>query len=272
MRSFIPCLGALLLLAPLPASSADLQVVAEPGVKVWLNGRYKGRATSQEGGRFFEKLPPGHFVVKAQKEGHRAQKKSGRLSRGLTTTVEFAFKAATKRRATRPQKKKRSKRQRRAGLRVRSAPPSPPADIHLDGQWIGRTPLTLQNVTAGAHRLELRRRDQMLAADLDLQPGARARVKGHFLQGEVLDETRGEKVVVASRRATPGASVGADALDSTSPRPLELQAGGGWRVRYEGQPDSDADARLRLEFNPKQKTITVFLGDRHPGVPIDDLK
>ncbi len=242
----------LLLLIVAPAAAEDLQVVAEPGLKVWLNGRYRGVTTLDEGGRFFEGLPPGHFVVKVEKSGRPPQIREGSLRRGSTAIVEFSFPdnappvvAAT------------------ASLRVRAAPASPPATVLIDGEEVGRTPVTLGGLPPGSHALELRRRGQVLRSRVKLDAGRRGQVKGHFLHKKVVDETAGGGVVEADR----GPVLTSDQLSQSRG---ELEAAG-WRVRYgkeHGAPENDP--ALRLEFDPERKTITVVVGPRPTG--IDDLK
>ena len=232
--------AATLLLSGAPAGAAELQVVAEPGVDLWLNGRHRGTTTAAEGGRLFTGLPAGTFALKIMRSGQRAQVFSGRLRGDETRIIELAAAPV---------------RAREAGLLVESAPVSPPAEVWLDGERRGLTPLTLDALSAGRHHLEVRRGGQVAAHDVQLVRGRVAHVTGQFGQARIVDEGGGEVLLGAHE----GVAIPGEVLAE------------GWRVRYDTLPGAPRGARVQLDFDPERRLITVQVGGRAKPV-IDDLK
>lgn len=68
------------------AQNSFIQVVADPGISVFLNGEFKGITNDELGGLIIEKLSSGTYTIKVVKEGFKPQEeiitvKSGEVLR-----------------------------------------------------------------------------------------------------------------------------------------------------------------------------------------------
>ena len=76
-------LGFLLAMAPYlraqPAPGHIQVVIAEPGVRVFLDGMFKGVTTAEEGGKILENVPVGQHTIRVVKEGFNPQEAPVRI-------------------------------------------------------------------------------------------------------------------------------------------------------------------------------------------------
>ncbi len=109
---------------------ARLTFTVEDNAEIWINDRREGRGSCQCD------LELGTYRVETRKEGHRT------WSRSLDVTSTVASKIAL----TAPQPIVGS-------LNVTSSPMM--ASVNIDGQKVGETPLLLDNITIGTHKVEI---------------------------------------------------------------------------------------------------------------------
>lgn len=67
---------------PLYSQESYIQVVGEPGISVFLNGKFKGKTNAEVGGLILEDLSRGRYTVKVVKEGFQPQKETITLKKG----------------------------------------------------------------------------------------------------------------------------------------------------------------------------------------------
>ena len=60
-----------LLVMSVPATSfaGDIQVLCEPGLRVYLDGKLAGTSSAKEDGLFLPALPEGAHIVRVEKDG-----------------------------------------------------------------------------------------------------------------------------------------------------------------------------------------------------------
>jgi archaellum component FlaG (FlaF/FlaG flagellin family) len=143
----------------LTADSGTLVVTAEPeGAEVLVNGISRGEAPCR-----VERIPEGDATVEVRAPGHRTFRQEVRLAAGEILDVHARLEPLP------------------ATLRVVSIPDG--ARVYLDNEFRGETPLTIENIHEGEHRLrvEMAGFDPM-ARTLTLERGA-ARTEEFRLRG-----------------------------------------------------------------------------------------
>ncbi len=69
----------------IPAFALDngyIQIIAQPGIKVFLDGNYVGQTIAKEGGLILQGVPPGTHTVKVVRQGYRPKEKEIKVLSG----------------------------------------------------------------------------------------------------------------------------------------------------------------------------------------------
>jgi hypothetical protein len=175
---------------------AGLRVIsAEPEVEVFIDGASVGRAPIER-----NDLPPGRHYVVAHKAGFSEFKAEVELEAGKGRELAIDLRAS-------------------GSLRVITAVAG--ADVYLDGNPVGRTPLTLDNVPVGDHLVELKMRDFVDARETVRVEGGAQRI----VQADLQPIQRGPTAADIDRTIREQSSLGATTIDRGR---VNVNIGAGW--------------------------------------------
>jgi len=160
-----------------PRGGSLVVVSHPPGASVQMDGRRVGATPLS-----LLDVAPGEHAVRVALDGYTALERTARVRRGEAETVRLELLRA-------------------AGLDLLSEPTG--ATVHMDGRAAGATPLSLPNLDAGHHRLEVAHVDRRRpwVGDVVLEPGAKTTLS------LLLEQAGG---LLAVRSAPAGAAVTLD--------------------------------------------------------------
>ncbi len=166
-----------------------LQINAEPGVSIWMNGQSIGKTGAEEQGMVLRDLEPGDYVLKASRPGYNPVETV--ITLGKEQFVEWNLVPA------RPVMQVEDTVLRVESTLLRSEPTgtmvlqSIPlnADIFLDGKPIGKTGKKISFVPAAAHTVRFVFQQQYLEKQVDLQEGESLLLRADFMNNEVVGES-----------------------------------------------------------------------------------
>ncbi len=111
----------------------SISVTSNPsGAAIYLNGNYRGVAPLT-----IRDLTPGTYNVEAERSGYQSDRSSVTVRSGQQSDIRFTLTPIPK----------------YGSVRITSSPSG--AYVYMDGAYKGRTPLTLDNVAAAPHNIEL---------------------------------------------------------------------------------------------------------------------
>jgi hypothetical protein len=119
-------------LEPLEQYGSIYVTTTPTGAAIYLNGNYRGTAPLT-----ITSVRPGTYTIEADLEGYESALTSGTVEAGQQLTEYFPLKKIV----------------RAGSLTIISDPV--PAFVYMDGDYQGRTPLTLPKVSPGTHTIEL---------------------------------------------------------------------------------------------------------------------
>ncbi len=177
----------LLLLASVPTVSlaGDIQVACEPGLRVFLDGRFAGTSTSKDDGLFLAGVPSGKHTIRVEKEGFASQSfRVVVLDVPIEVSVlEFSPKAG---RSPEQGADNAEVRQAPGGLRVVSAPQD--CVVEIDGKpEVKNTPLLrISGLTPGEHPISFSKPGyERISGVVRIISGIETTVRGDLKSGEV---------------------------------------------------------------------------------------
>jgi predicted CXXCH cytochrome family protein len=166
-----------------------LQISAEPGVSIWMNGQSMGKTGGEEQGMVLRDLEPGDYLLKAARSGYKPVETV--ITVGREHSVEWHVVLA------RPAMQVEDAVLRLESTLLRSEPTgtmvlqSIPlnADIFLNGKSIGKTGKKITFVPAGSHTIRFALQQQHLEKQVDLQEGDSLLLRADFMKSEVVSES-----------------------------------------------------------------------------------
>lgn len=172
-------------------AAGDLQITAEPGVRIWLDDQFKGKTTADDMGMFIEKLQSGTHEVKAAKEGFKPIIQKITIKDGQTLEIKLKF--------TIPSMEVRDLSPEQNGtlirevgnLILRCAPLH--AEVFLDGKSLGIGDKSISDLPAGRHDVKFVYGGKTLSGSFNLNPGETLKLKGHFREGRIINEAEQER-------------------------------------------------------------------------------
>ncbi len=175
------------------AQTGDVQVTAPPGMRIYVDGRFKGVTTAQEDGKYLRHLPTGRHTIRAEKSGFLAKFFEVLVRPGEPVGI-------------RVDQLKSDPRHKAGTLTFRSIPFS--CQILFLGQVKNKTgaELVVPNVPAHQHRITFKRGAAQLTTDVKVGAGENLIVIADFLRkrvstqhknlGKLLTNTIGMKFVL----------------------------------------------------------------------------
>lgn len=166
-----------------------LQINAEPGVSIWMNGHSIGKIGGEEQGMLLRVLEPGAYVLKASRPGYNPVETV--FTVGNEQSVEWHVVLAG------PVMQVEDTVLRVESTMLRSEPTgtmvlqSIPlnAEILLDGKPIGKTGKKVTFVPAGAHTVRFIFQQQQLEKQVSLLEGESLLLRADFMKSEVVGES-----------------------------------------------------------------------------------
>ena len=212
--------------------AAELQLLCEPGVRVWVDGQFAGECTAEAEGLYLSPRP-GRRDIRARKTKFNVPwSRALHLQDGPNPEVRIVFKASETKVVDLSESKVDPVVEATGRMVIRSIPPRPRAPVSVNGRPLGRTPLQVDHA-AGLVSIRSERLGTVIEGSLRLHPGAERAVAIDFLRRQLL---------VDGGAATGGGSPG-------SPRP----------------PDAGVAGRIRIQTEPPGARVTDALNGRMYG-------
>ncbi|MCU0290958.1 MAG: PEGA domain-containing protein [Thermoanaerobaculaceae bacterium] len=194
--------SCLLLVTAVTATSfaGDIQVLCEPGLRIYLDGALAGTSSDRDDGLFLANLPDGTHVVRVEKDGFVPQSFQVQVSsRPVEVKVEaFVPQPAAPRT---PEAASTEVKQPTGNLLVTSAPQN--CVVEIDGRTEAKsTPvLLLEGLAPGEHTIAFSKPGyERISGAVKIQPGAEVGVRGDLVAGKVesFQEGKGSLRVIST--------------------------------------------------------------------------
>ena len=199
-------LAAAFCFSAMAADTGALQVTSRPGIRIYLDGEFRGITKAEEDGLYIEGLQPGNYEIRAEKTDFMWQKFPVQIKAGKTIEIkigEFVQNIKIKQEGESDEGKIKAQ----VGKVIITSVPLR-CEILFLGKDMDKTKdkVTIEGIPVGTHSIVFRRGVSTLKAEFDVQSGVTLEVIGHFRQGKVLVE----KVVAGSKPASRVDKIGRD--------------------------------------------------------------
>lgn len=167
------------------AFAGDIQVLCEPGLRVYLDGTLAGTSSPRDDGLFLTNVPEGAHVVRVEKDGFVPQSFQVQVSkRPIEVKVEaFVPQPAAPRT---PTAASTEAKQPTGNLLVTSAPQN--CVVEIDGEPEAKsTPvLLIEGLAPGEHTVAFSKPGyERISGTVKVQPGTEVSVRGDLVAGKV---------------------------------------------------------------------------------------
>ncbi|TAN41013.1 MAG: PEGA domain-containing protein [Nitrospirae bacterium] len=202
MRTFILLARCFLLILFLfstaTAGTGDLQVTCESGVKIYVDGKYKGTTNAADGGLAIDNLAPGQHTLKAVKQGYEPFIKNFNIQEYKGTKIEVNFKDVGENiYQLRPESGETTVQV--GTIELMSLPMG--ATVFIDGEKKqGKTDMGIRNIKAGQRKVTFERANQRLAGTFTLDPNEVLKLKADFKKGKIINISDLEKAELREQR------------------------------------------------------------------------
>jgi len=182
-------------------AGGELQIVCQPGVKIYVDGVFHGTTDAAQEGLFIEGLSFGTHTVKASLAGYAPFVERVSVPRGRT--LEFKIRLVKEGEVIEDlDDEHQEELERNVGiLEVRAVPPRPKAIVYLDGEEKGIGHKRIKNVSSGSHTVMWVRAGKRISSRIDVVKGETLKIKADFRSGTVIDETSLEREGLRRRQA-----------------------------------------------------------------------
>lgn len=165
--------------------AGDIQVLCEPGLRVYLDGALAGTSSARDDGLFLANLPEGTHVVRVEKDGFVPQSFQVQVS---NRPVEVKVEAFIPQPPAPPAREAVSAvvKQPTGNLLVTSAPQN--CVVEIDGRPEAKsTPvLLLEGLAPGEHTIAFSKPGyERISGAVKIQPGAEVSVRGDLVAGKM---------------------------------------------------------------------------------------
>ncbi len=185
MRRFAWLCLAVMLVVPTISFAGDVQVVCEPGLQVFLDGKLAGTSVARDEGLFLSNVRVGTHVVRVEKPGFLPQSFDIIVQK---LPVEVKVGEFSPEPTAAPEKPTETARVTSAGgtLMITSAPQN--CLVELDGKSeVKNVPiLFIQGLAGGEHTIAFSKPGyQTVTGQVRVEPGADVTVRGDLVSGKV---------------------------------------------------------------------------------------
>lgn len=170
-------------------AGANLQISAEPGVSIWLNGDLVGKTKSEENGLVIRDIAPGEYSLRAAKQGYNST--TVQLTAEEGQTIEWRIEMA------KPVMKVEEAVKRVEAVMVEAKPvgsvllKSVPlnAEIFLNGKSIGNADKKIIYAPASEHSVRFVLQQRELSEKFTLNSEENITLTADFIRGEIVKES-----------------------------------------------------------------------------------
>lgn len=182
-------LSIALCFSAMAANTGDVQITCRPGIRIYLDGKFKGITKADEDGLYLEGLKAGTYKLRAEKSDFMPQTFSLQIKAGETIEVKIG-ELVPDVKIKQEGKSDEGKIKAQVGNVIITSVPLR-CKISFVGKDINKTKdkVTIEGVPVGTYPIVFKRGSETLRAELDIESGVTLAVKGHFRQGKVLIDT-----------------------------------------------------------------------------------
>lgn len=180
--------------------AGDIQVAGEPGLRVYLDGKFVGTSSSKEDGLFLANVPEGAHIIRVEKDGFVPQSFQVEV---LELPIEVKVAEFSPEPPTPHEREAGSAKvtQATGNLLVTSAPQN--CVVEIDGKpEVKSIPLlVIEGLAAGEHTISFSRPGyDRISGVVRIQPGAEVTVRGDLKAGklETIHEGKGSLRVIST--------------------------------------------------------------------------
>jgi hypothetical protein len=175
----------ILTIVPALSFAGDIQVACEPGLRVYLDGKFVGTSSAKEDGLFLASVPRGAHVVRVEKDGFVPQSFRVEVE---TLPIEVKVKALSPEPPMRPEGETggAAAKQPVGKLLVTSAPQD--CIVEIDGKEQNKSvPLLLiEGLAAGEHPISFSKPGyDRISGVVTIRPGLEVTIRGDLKAGKV---------------------------------------------------------------------------------------
>jgi hypothetical protein len=199
MKRVFPLFLLLLIGLPTFSLAGDIQVLCEPGLRVFLDGEFMGVSNAKEDGLFLPNVPIGEHVIRIEKDGFLPQSFTVQIGLPLEVRVgEFMTEPESPQvEEAPPVKVGRSV----GSLLITSAPQN--CVVEIDGRSVTKDGpyLSIDDLAAGEHTISFSKPGYDPLSDVvRVAAGAEVAVRGNFKTGKVesVHEGKGSLRVIST--------------------------------------------------------------------------
>jgi hypothetical protein len=180
--------------------AADIQVICEPGLRVYLDGTLQGIASAREDGVFVSNVKSGTHTLRVEKDGFTPQSYTVEVA-GAPIEIKVGEFIPVKPMPQDQQTGTVELRQVAGRLRVTSAPQN--CVVEIDGRTETKNAplLVIEGLAAGEHPIAFSRPGyERISGLVTIRPGAEVSVRGDLIAGKVetLHEGQGSLRVLST--------------------------------------------------------------------------
>jgi len=188
----LPLIMLIILILPIKAiaGTGDVQVLCEPGVAIFVDGKYWGVTTADEAGLFIEGLSPGAHSIKAEKRGFQTYADTVIVRNFETTPIKVSFREL-KEKIERLAPEEENTVAKVGIVELRSAPFG--AEVYVDGMTKGKCDIKISNVNIGEHRIKFVWNGKVLEDRFIINEGEKLKLKAHFKKSKIINVSEIEK-------------------------------------------------------------------------------
>lgn len=173
------------MIVPAMSFAGDIQVVCEPGLRVYLDGKLAGTSNAKEDGLFLANVPTGAHVVRVERDGFVPQSFQVEVATLPIEVKVGAFSPAPVIRKD-PETDGATTKQPVGKLLVTSAPQE--CVVEIDGKTENKSVpiLLVEGLAAGEHTIAFSKPGyERISGVVTIRPGVEVTVRGDLMAGKV---------------------------------------------------------------------------------------
>ncbi|MEN0062397.1 MAG: hypothetical protein AAGA48_09605 [Myxococcota bacterium] len=188
------------------SQGADLQITCDPGIRIYVDGEFRGVSQAEQDGLYLTELATGSHVVTFRKRGFRDRAEIVRF-RTHRAVKEVVVETLAPQVSARVEVSTRLVRleAETGAIDVRCIPAHCEVEVAEHRIELAGGIAKFNNVPAGPLRLIVGREDVRLVTEILLQPDAHRRLLADFARSRILDDVTGAVLSAEVLRDSPEA-------------------------------------------------------------------
>jgi hypothetical protein len=191
----------------LSAQGGDIQITCEPGLRIYLDGKFVGKSNANEDGKYLSNISSGRHIIRVEKTGFSPKEFIRDIRAGEVIEIKVGKLEPPGMTVTQRGESLAGDLHLNVGnLKIFSAPMR--CEVRFRGQTFKKEKPEIEfgNVPTGSHSIQFTRKGISLSYRVMIEKGKTIEIKADFLKGKVVDitdEKRTMRLIQALKDKSP---------------------------------------------------------------------